>query len=200
VSVIADPDNGEQKAPVAVVKPVVDLSPLARSVVGYGVGKVTVNVHALDLADDNGAPVDIGSDLGHMEIGTATLDRQGRGIVVLRSEGVGDAHLEVPPPYTLKRPTSVRFVSPVTFILAGALGGMAAIFLRPKARQKWPRALAAGALTGVVMATAYAVGIDWILSRTGWTSLASGGEAVVFILGFIGCLLGVTTLIGVKND
>ena len=58
----------------------------------------------------------------------------------------------------------------------------------------WAKVLAIGAVTGVVMTTAYAVGIDWVLAATRWTQLASGGEAVVFVLGVLGSLVGVRAL------
>ena len=56
-----------------------------------------------------------------------------------------------------------------------------------------------GALTGLAMTVLYYVGLDWVVRATGWTTLASAGEAVAFALGLLGAIVGLGVITAVSK-
>jgi hypothetical protein len=193
VSVLEDPNSPGDDVTVTVITPRLVLAPLAHRIFGYGLGKVTVNIDAIDILDAPNTHVSLDSALGQLESSSVILDKEGRGIVTLRSAGTGITQVRALEPFVAK-PVEIKFASPVSFLFFAAAGGVTGAFLLRKSKQRWSKVLVKGAITAVVMVIAYAVGLNWVVRTTGWTNLADSGEAVIFILGVLGSFVGIAPL------
>lgn len=190
VQVSADPEDPGDRVELPVIRPQVTLTPTTPRIVGWGLGKTTILVDAPGHANDS---VTVRTSLGQIAE-PAKLDDAGLGRVELRSAEQGGAQLSVAPPYTSDRVT-VLFASPLPFLGLALAGGLAGGALGRRRRQPWSKVLALGALTGLVMAAAYFVGVDWVVHATGWNGLATAGEAVVAVIGVLGALVGSKVLL-----
>jgi hypothetical protein len=193
VAVSASPNVPGDEVEMAVQSPTVALVPDTPRIPGWGLGKVSIAVDASNVTDADGATVLLETNRGQVESGGAKLDPRGKGIAVLRSVGQGVARVQVAEPY-VGQPIDIEFAAPWAFLLLAGLGGLAGAFVQQRGRQRWPRALGIGVVTAIIMTVAYAVGLDWVVKVTGWTTLANAGEAVVFVLGALGALVGVRVL------
>jgi hypothetical protein len=87
----------------------------------------------------------------------------------------------------------VRFVFPWLFLAAAILGGVVGSLIRwartenAGRRKLWIELLVLGVLVGLVVASAYSIGINLI----GFEPAAHAGEAVVFVLSALGAYFGI---------
>jgi hypothetical protein len=190
VTVSAGSDDEGDTLDLAVVKPRVSLASAGNNIVGWGIGTTTIYVRAPELGD--GATVDLAATAGGLSPGTVTLDMQGHGTATLRSDSGAEARVSVAGSGSAGDEITVRFRSPFPFLLSAALGGLAGAFLRGRGRRSWGKALSIGIVTAIAATAAYAVGVTtWVLELTHAEQLASSGEAVVFVVGFLAALAGV---------
>lgn len=92
-------------------------------------------------------------------------------------------------------PLDVAFDAPWLFLGAALAGGLAGAFVRGRGRGRWRGALAIGVVSALIMTLAYAAGIDWPAHVLNSAGIDRSGEAVVFVLGAIGALVGVSALV-----
>lgn len=196
VNVTAHPGDPGASATLSVVPPSLTLTAMPRRIVGFGIGKARIDVSGAGLDTPQGTPVDLSVPTGDLSPSHVQLDASGYASASLRSAGTGQVTIAAASPFTGE--TTVTFSSPVFFLLAAVLGGLAGAFLRKRGRRRWGQALAVGAVTAVVMTLAYAVGIDWVARVPGAEGLAQNGEAMVFVLGAISALSGVSLMLPEK--
>ena len=178
-------EGSELELPI--VRPTVRVVASPARTVGWGIGTSQVTVYSEVLA---GHPVVLSASPGELKPSAVPLDSNGVGIATLRSQGTGIVKITAPN-YALDVET-VTFTSPIPFVLLGAGGGMAGASLGRKRSQRWIKVLSLGGLTGLLMVTAYFVGLNWLGAR--WPGIATAGEAVVAVLGAVGALVGVKRL------
>ncbi len=193
VTVTAHPADPGTTSALAIVPPTVTFSPRTRRVVGYGIGKVRIGVTARSISEVAGITVPVQADRGELSEDRVELDGNGDGDISLRSAGVGVARVVAGDPFS--GGVDVEFTSPVPFLALAALGGLAGAFLQKRGRRRWGKALLIGAVSAIVMTLAYAVGFDWVTRLPAASAVASSGEAVVFVLGVLGSMTGVRTLL-----
>jgi hypothetical protein len=197
LTVSASPQDVGDAIALAVQRPQVIIATDARRVFGWGLGKVTLHVSVTD-PEAAGATVNLDASHGSLSPSAVVLDQSGHGVTELRSSQQGESRISVAEPFEAA-PLRIDFSSPLLFIALALLGGVTGAFLSKNGRSKKGRALAIGAVTGLVLAMAYVVGLDWVIGATGWSALATAGEAVIFVLGALGALVGVKVLAAAKN-
>lgn len=199
VAVSANPARPGESVRMAVLRPAVGLSSNPRSIVGWGIGQATVYLSLSGVEAPEGFEVRLDSTNGQLDSGIAVFNAANHARVSLRSSRDSGTVVEVRHPALSSEPLEIRFRPPWFFLGAAVLGGLFGAFLRGKGRQQWPKALAVGVASAIVMTLAYAVGIDLAAGLFDTAALAKSGEALVFVLGAIGALVGVQTLIPSKS-
>ncbi|MEO1245486.1 MAG: hypothetical protein AAFX56_07325 [Pseudomonadota bacterium] len=193
VSISANPSDEGDRIEMPVSRPRIDLSANpAEPIDGWGIGKTTITVHAQGIKNPAGYEVTLASTAGTLNPTSVVLDAQGRGEAYLRSSRANAADVSVR--NTGSFTTSdlrVKFAQPWLFLGLAVLGGVLGAILQRKGRKHWFKGLAIGAVTGVVMALLYAVGINWLGNVFPSADLAVGGEALVVVLGATGALVGI---------
>ena len=190
VSVSASTSDNGDPIELAVIQPSINLATDQSFVPGYGLGTFIVSVSAPDLAEPAGAQITFQADGGIAESGNVvTLDENGRGTLKMRSVGSGTVVVRALPPFEAASVTVV-FKNPWLLLVLAVTGGIVGAVLMRKGRAQWSKVLRVGALTGLAMTVLYYVGLDWVVRATGFTTLASAGEAVAFALGLLGALVG----------
>lgn len=193
VSVSAGPDDPGRSLELDVSRPRAALRAASTNILGWGLGTTRLTVASRAYA---GGLVHLSADGGSLDPGSIQLDSTGNGATVLRSDASPGANVAVDPLQWEAEPLVITFRAPYFFLAAAVLGGLLGAFLRGKGRQNWAKALAIGVATAILMTVGQAVGfISWIGTALGSNTLATSGEAVVFFLGAIAALLGVSALI-----
>jgi len=195
IAVSADPSQPGDTVELSVIRPTIRLWSTPNSIVGWGIGQGIINVAATGMQHTEGFRVPLTSIHGSLDSGNAILDAGGHGAVRLRSSQDNATTIEVPNSVMISDPLEVKFDAPWLFLGAAIAGGLIGAFLRGRGRQHWARAGAIGAASALVMTLAYAVGIDWPARVLDSAGIARAGEAVVFVLGALGALLGVSWLV-----
>lgn len=187
---LGDPGNSVD---LDVIRPQVGLSAVSPSILGWGLGTTKITVTAPVYA---GKSLNLTAAGGALDSGTVPIDKNGNGVATLRSDVSPSGTVSLAPMQGEANPVTISFRPPYIFLLAAILGGLLGAFLRGKGRKKWERALAIGVGSAVLMTVGYAVGFtSFMTTALGPSSLATSGEAVVFFLGAIAALIGVTVLI-----
>jgi hypothetical protein len=183
--------------PVPVRRPrlVLDISP--PRIQGFGVDSAIVSVRIEGVQDPAGRSVSLASTQGRLDPAPAvTLGAQGTASSTLRSESVGSAAVTASANAVQPQTGAVVYVWPVGFLVFSLLGGCAGAFVKrgtvsgkkSKGSLRW---LAVGAVSGLVLAVATAIGINLLP----WQPTATMCEALVFGVAAIGTFLGAGTLI-----
>ncbi len=192
VSVSAGPNDRGNAIELDVNRPRVTLGAASTNILGWGLGTTHITVSSRQA----GVQVPLTSDAGSLDAGSIRLDENGNGQLTLRSDASPQATVKVASSEWDAEPLTVAFRAPYLFLIAAIAGGLLGAFLRGKGRKKWPRALAIGVATAILLTVGQAVGFTaWITAALGPNTIATSGEAVVFFLGAIAALLGVTFLI-----
>jgi hypothetical protein len=194
VSVSADPNGKGDSLELSVTRPLISLSARSPSIVGWGIGQSTIDVRVSGMLNPDGQQVLL-TGTGGVTLEPVTLNAVGSGSTQLRSTRAAMSQIQAIQPEGQSNTLSVSFTPPWLFLAMAFLGGLAGAFLRGRGRQRWLMALAIGALSAIVMTLAYAVGVDWPSRLPGLGGLAGSGEAVVFVLGAIAALVGVSALV-----
>ncbi len=170
----------------------VAVSPI--TIQGFGLETAQVIVRSHGLREPGGVEVTLATDRGRLAETTLILDEQGTATTTIRSVSSGVAHIEA---YgsTAQEPTSaeITFAIPWFFLFFAVAGGMVGSLLRwahrrrtkASARSPWLE-LSLGVLAGIVVSTAYAIGINLLRVSVD----ASAGEALVFVLSALGAYVG----------
>ena len=195
IAVSADPNREGDPVKLSVIHPVIRLLSTPSSIIGWGIGESTINVAARRMRRTEGFRVPLTSIHGSLGSGTVILDAAGHGAVRLRSSRDSATTIEVQSAGLISEPLEVPFDAPWFFLGLAVAGGLIGAFLHGRGRQHWVRASAIGVSTAVVMTLTYAVGIDWPARVLKNADIALAGEAVVFVLGVIGALVGVSLLV-----
>ena len=199
VSVSASTDDNSDAVEVKVLRPSLNLATDMRYVPGYGLGTFVLSIAAAGLQEPEGAMITFQADGGMAESGNVvTLDAHGKGTLKMRSVGSGTVIVRVLPPFE-SASVAVVFTNPWLLLVLAVLGGIAGSIIMRRGRTKWSKVVRVGALTGLAMTVLYYVGLDWVVKATGWTTLASAGEAVAFALGLLGAVVGMGVITGVSK-
>jgi len=192
VAVSADPADDGDRIELQVFRPSVTFTATPESIVGWGIGKTKIGVQVKGLRNPNGYEIRLSSTNGTLTSGSVNLNAQGNGEVWLRSSRHNGTSVSVADSAFVGTPKNILFEAPWLFLALAVLGGLVGAYLKGRGRKHWLKALTVGAVTGVVMVLMYFVGINWIAPSFPDADLARGGEAVVFVLGVLGALLGVS--------
>ena len=197
VSVSAGPGDAGSSVQLQVTRPRYALSTAATSILGWGLGttRITVSTRGMTLPPEFTVPLTVEGG-GALDPAEVKLGTGGIGVTTLRSDAFPQAMVKLADPEADAKSVTVVFRAPILFFAAAIAGGLLGAFLRGKGRKKWPRALAIGIASAVLMTVGQAVRLTaWIATALGENTLATSGEAVVFFLGAIAALIGVSTLI-----
>jgi hypothetical protein len=187
---------------VDTVRPRVTLSASPPAIQGLGLETTEIRVGVSDALVNPGVLVNLNAEGGRLSSTELALGAGGTAVATLRSSGVGDATVRASHAFLAPaEPLVVRFLFPWAFAIAVTLGGAIGGVLRygvPKRRKgrridMWPLVGHAifGILAGLVVAVAYAVGINLLNVQPN----ATAGEALVFVLAALGALASSARLV-----
>ena len=165
-----------------------DASPL--EVQGFGLESTELVVGPEPGA--GGIPIRLTTDRGNLSTTSLQLDDTGAAQATLRSSWIGSATVELTSAVFADEHVQVVFVFPWLFLGAALLGGLVggtAGSLTKDRKLAWA-SLVAGALIGLVVAAAYAVGINLLDVEPSVTT----GQAVVFVFAALGGFAGAPVL------
>lgn len=170
-----------------VSRPALWVTATPRAVPGLGLQTADIQIRTDRIAAGS-VPITVESTLGRPEPSEVRLGPGGTATVRLRSTGLGTADVTAHSPGYRSASTRVQFLFPLSFILAALLGGIAggtAHWFRERGEEEgdsWIRESGAGLIFGVIVAVAYAVGVNLL----GVELQAQYGEALVFTLAALG--------------
>ncbi len=193
VSISANPADDGDRIEMPVSRPRVELSANpAGPIDGWGIGRTSIVVQAQGIRNPAGYEVALTSTAGILNPARVVLDAQGRGETFLRSSRQNLANVSVRDAGNFTATElRVQFAHPWLFLALAIVGGLLGSILTQKGRQHWLKGLTIGAVTGVVMALLYAVGVNWMGQVFPSADLALGGEALVVVLGAVGAIVGI---------
>ena len=177
---------------MVVSRPTVEISASPGSIVGWGIGTTMITLQVSGMQNPAGYRVNLSSGTGSLSSDAVVLDDQSEGSVLLRSGGQGIDAITVVDRAFQRVAVDVVYGPPWLYLGLAMVGGLAGAFLKGKGREHWVMAFITGAIAGVVMTLLYAVGINWLAKLYPEEAIATGGEAIVFVLGAIGAYVGVT--------
>lgn len=196
VGVTLNPGTPGASTTLAFAAPRLEVSVTPQPLVGFGITKARVSVRGVGLRDPKDTPLLLSVPGADLDDDQLTLDENGFASTELRVPGLADVSVKAGDPF--EGEATIRVASPLPFLAAAVLGGLAGAFLRKRGRRRWGRALAVGAVTAVVMTMACFVGINWVDELPGAANLARSGMAVVFVLGAVSALGSVSWLLPEK--
>lgn len=200
VSVSADPGDPGDRLELGIVRPEAQLSATQLHIAGWGIGQTPVSVRVRGMVSPQGYSVSLSTEGGGLSLGTVILDANGYGETSLRSDSADRARVRINNAELRAQPLVVTFQAPWLFLAAAVGGGLLGAFLRSEGRRFRGRAALIGAASGLLMTLAYAVGIDGVSSLLPQATLATAGEAVVFVLAALGALGGVRMLLPLRQQ
>jgi hypothetical protein len=198
VTVRIRPDFDQKAFEIAlkITRPQLTIAAMPPSVQGLGLETTDLRVSVVGAVVPEGVPVSVTADGGRLSSTDPVLSAGGTATTSLRSVGLGKATVRASHPFfEPSTPEEVTFLFPWAFAIAVTLGGAIGGVLRygiPKRRKGkrvdvrpllWHGVF--GVLTGLVVAAAYAVGINLLNVEPS----ATAGEALVFVLAALGALI-----------
>ncbi len=189
-----DPDGTEIWLPVQRSAVVLKSSP--RRVQGFGLEVVRVTGELPPGIRPDGRVV-FTSTLGTPEPGE-TVTGNGVATTLIRSRGVGRTRVTADLAPFQSGTLDIDFVWPVAFATAALIGGLLGSLVEAlrgasrKASPKWLAYLTSGTIVGIIVAAAYAAGINLVPAAL--TVGTTVSEAAVFVIGALGGALGLPWL------
>jgi len=186
-----DPEGTEIEVPV--VRGHLQLTVSPSRIQGLGLETARVQVRATGLPSADGIAVALSSDRGSLEASELTLGATGVATTTIRSVTTGVATVRAEAAGLAPADAKVLFVFPWLFLAAAVLGGVVGSLIRwartevAGRRSLWLELLVLGVLVGLVVASAYSIGINLI----GFEPATHAGEAVVFVLSALGAFFGI---------
>jgi hypothetical protein len=186
---------------VGVVRPRLTLVPSPPVIQGFGLETTDLAIGVEGAVVPAGVSVRLSSDRGRLSSTVVTLGADGSAVANLRSSGLVDANVSAHHALFESKTATVTFAFPWAFAMAVALGGTVGGVLRygvPKRRKGmqvqirpliWHAVF--GIVAGLLVATAYAVGINLLNVQPEATT----GEALVFVLSALGALASTARLV-----
>jgi hypothetical protein len=180
-----DPRGVPMWIPVQMARLTLQASP--ERLAGFGLEKSELIIHAPGV---DSIPVTVSSQRGKPRPNRLWVTATG-GVAQLRSAGVGDDVVTVMSGAYVGR-IELHYHWPISFLLAALIGGLVGGVLNALSTRRESDAKTVGflglqgALTGLMAAVLYAVGINVL----NWAPDAEYGEALMFALAFIGGLMG----------
>lgn len=187
-----DPNGSEIE--LAVLRGGLKISVSPQSIQGFGLETASITVRASGLPEPRGALVTLSTDRGTPGGTSLELNESGLATTTLRSITTGVATLSAEAEGAAGGTATAIFVMPWLFLGASLLGGAAGALVRwGKNRGKGGKRrglgfdVGIGVVAGVIVAVAYAIGINLLDVRPA----ATAGEALVFVLAAFGGLFGI---------
>lgn len=160
---------------------------------GLGLEVARVTVRAAETPGSDGLPVTLSSDRGRLDTDILSVSGNRAASTSIRSVTTGLATVRAEAEGVVPGEASVRFVFPWLFLVAAVAGGITGAAIRRSrtdeaARRKlWLDLFALGVLVGILVATAYSVGINLLALEPA----ARAGEALVFVMAALGAFFGI---------
>lgn len=181
----------ETPTTIAVRRPTVHLQVSPAAIDGFGLQEATVTARLDGLPSAEGRSISLTTDRGHLAATSLTLDSLGAATTTIRSIGAGRANMVAHSAFADSQPQAIDFRLPWLFLIASVLGGALGAGIRAGSGRQGPsrrlaRTAVVGALIGILVAAAWAVGVN----LTGVRPAVNVGEAAVFVTAGIGGYLG----------
>lgn len=182
------------EAALTVLRPKLTVTPSPIQIDGLGLQSANITVRAEGFANLGGAIVTLAADRGGLDSTQVKLDSSGTGGTSIRSIGMGKSTITASLPPANPVSATVTFQTPWVFLLCaicgGVIGSVIRIFGAGKQTNTSTRrsllALLAGAMIGLLVAAAYAVGVNLTAIRP----TATVGQALVFVIAGVGAYVG----------
>jgi hypothetical protein len=135
------------------------------SIEGFGLETTTIHVSATALPNAKGRLVALRvNPSGYLQEGALELDANGNAKTVLRSDGFGKAQIRATSPELKTAVSEIDFRFPyrtlAASIVGGLLGALASFMTTPQKQRRPIMRIGGGALFGVLVFLAYAVGVN----------------------------------------
>ncbi len=199
VHIRTDLDTGAVTIPVPVLRPALKLSVSPKRIAGFGLEDATLAITTQAFGRPDTLVVTVTAAKGKVQSPQVPLSRAGTAVSSIRSRGLGHDTVTAASPPLLPGTDTVDFVFPWAFLIAALTGGLVGGLIHQaqakwtgKERARW-RAFVTGvlvaALVGIVVAAAYALGINLADIPPG-----KAGEALVFVTAALGAIRGVPAM------
>lgn len=168
-----------------------DIDTGSGNIAGLGLEATKVMVSLNNEGDASGRVVTLHvQPSGYLDNSRLVLDAKGTAEAELRSGSVGTAQIRATSPGLAPVTTSVTYTFPLLTIAASILGGLlgagANLFMRPDNSKSATRRLIGGAIYGVLVFAAYAIGINLLP----FSPAVSVGAASVFAISGLAAWFG----------
>lgn len=182
---------------LAVSQPRIEVAPAEGSITGWGIGSTKVAITVSGVPSPQGLEVMLDVENGTVDPNPVVLDAQGRGEATLRSTSAEQATIAAVGPEDVRSaPITVSFEPPWGFLALAGGAGLGGAFVRRKGRQHSRRAVVIGAFSASAVTLAQQVGLtNWVAAVSGTERYASSGAGLVFVIGALTALAGVTVLV-----
>jgi hypothetical protein len=182
---------------LAVSQPRIDVVPTDSSITGWGIGSTKLVITVSGVPSPEGLEVTLDAENGTVDPNPVVLDAQGRGETTLRSTNAEQATIAAVGPEDVRSASiTVNFEQPWGFLALAGAAGLGGAFLRRKGRRHSRRAIVIGAFSASAVTLAQQVGLtNWVAAVSGTERYASSGGALVFVIGALAALAGVTLLV-----
>jgi hypothetical protein len=182
---------------LAASEPRIEVAPSDSSITGWGIGSTKLVITVSGVRSPEGVEVTLDVENGSVDPNPVTLDAQGRGETTLRSTSAEQATIAAVGPEDVRSPSiTVSFEPPWGFLALAGVAGLGGAFLRRKGRQNSRRAIVIGAFSATAVTLAQQVGLtNWVAAISGMERFASSGGALVFVIGALTAVAGVSVLV-----
>ena len=199
VRIRTDLDTGAVTIQVPVLRPALALTVSPKRIAGFGLEDATLAIATQAFGRPDTLVVTVTAARGKVGTAQLPLGRAGTAVSSIRSRGLGRDTVTATSPPLLPGSDTVDFVFPWAFLIAAFTGGLVGGLIHQaqarwtgKTRARW-RAFVTGvlvaALVGIVVAVAYALGINLADIPPG-----KAGEALVFVTAALGAIRGVPAM------
>ena len=172
-----------------VLRPRLSISASPGQIDGLGLQSATITVRAEGFENPDGSIVTLDAPQGGLDSTSITLNSAGTGTTSIRSIGIGKSTVTAKLPPAADQQTVVMFQTPWVFLICALSGGLIGAFIRMLtgggAKKVGVTALL-GVLIGILVAVAYAVGVN----LTPIHPTATVGQALVFVVSGVGAYVG----------
>ncbi len=174
-----------------VLRPRLNISASPGQIDGLGLQSATITIRAEGFENPNGSVVTLDAPQGGLDSTSVTLNSSGTGTTSIRSIGIGKTTITAKLPPAIDQQAVVMFQLPWVFLICALGGGFIGALIRlltgdGAKKAGTSSALLGGVLIGILVAVAYAVGVN----LTPIHPAATVGQALVFAVSGVGAYLG----------
>lgn len=163
---------------------------------GWGLARTTLQVSVPGQIQAGTHAISLSTTRGEIVPTPVLLDATGHGSAQLRSDGTGTASITAAGEPYAQAMTTVRFQTPINFLIAAGIGALVGWIARTRARRFAAGSLLMAVASSAILTAAYAIGLNWMR----WAPQAGAGEALTFFVAAMGAYLGLRALTRVTAE